>query len=64
MNNQTDGYYVVVVEGEKETVNRTVIKSDIQFFTIRDGYNYSHSWQRAKKNAEAIAFGLNNFKQL
>ena len=58
MNNNTDGYYAVVIEGE-EHLNRTVIKSDIQFFTTQGGYDYCHPWQRAKEYAESIAMGLN-----
>lgn len=58
MTNSTSGYYLVVVEGE-DHLNRTVIKSKLQFFTTEGGYDYCHPWQRAKSIAEAIANGLN-----
>lgn len=58
MSNSTDGYYCVVVEGETH-LNRTVIKSDIQFFTRQGGYSYCHPEEGAMKNAQAIADGLN-----
>lgn len=61
MNNATDGYFLVVVEGEKH-LNRTIIKSSIQFFTTQGGYDYNHPWVRAKENAEAIATGLNQLE--
>lgn len=61
MQNDTDGYYLVVVEGEKH-LNRTQIKSSIQFFTRQSGYDYNHPESRAKENAEAIAFGLNSLE--
>lgn len=55
----TDGYFAVVVKGETH-LNRTVIKSDLQFYTTQNGYDYCHPWQKAKEYAEAIADGLNN----
>lgn len=58
MNNNTDGYYQVVVEGENH-LNKTVIRSDIQFFTRQSGYDYNHPEQRAKEYADKIAAGLN-----
>ena len=58
MTNNTDGYWIVVVEGESH-LNRTKIKSSIQFFTSKGGYDYCHPWERAKENAQAIADGLN-----
>ena len=58
MTNSTDGYYAVVVEGETH-MNRTIIKSDIQFFTMQGGYNYCHPESKAKEYAQAIADGLN-----
>lgn len=62
MTNATDGYYCVVVEGENH-LNRTVIKSDIQFFTRQGGYKLCHPEDRAKFYANAIAFGLNSYKE-
>ena len=62
MSNPTDGYYLVVVEGETH-INRTVIKSPIQFFTGESGYDYCHPWQVAKQNAQAIANGLNELEK-
>ena len=61
MINHTDGHYLVVVEGETH-LNRTIIKSKIQFFTTQAGYDYNHPWQEAKQNAEAIAEGLNTLE--
>lgn len=58
MTNDFDGHFAVVVEGENH-LNRTVITSDIQFFTTRGGYDYCHPKHRARENAEAIANGLN-----
>lgn len=63
MNNATDGYYNVVIEGETH-LNRTVISSDIQFFTTQGGYDYNHPWQVAKQNAIAIANGLNQLETI
>lgn len=63
MTNQTDGHFVVVVEGETH-LNRTKIKSSIQFFTTEGGYDYCHPWQKAKDNAQAIANGLNQLEKL
>lgn len=63
MINRTDGYYTVVVEGETH-LNRTVIKSAIQYFTTQGGYDYCHPWQVAKQNAQAIANGLNQLEEL
>lgn len=63
MTNSTDGYYNVVVEGETH-LNRTVISSDIQFFTLQGGYDYNHPWQAAKQNAIAIAYGLNKLEKM
>ena len=63
MINDHDGYYTVVVEGETH-LNRTVIKSSIQFFTYEGGYNYCHPWEDAKQNAQAIANGLNELERL
>lgn len=63
MTNNTDGFFTVVVQGEVH-VNRTVIKSDIQFFTTQGGYSYCHPEQDAKQNAQAIANGLNELERL
>ena len=60
---KTDGYYLVVIEGETH-INRTVIKSNIQFFTTEGGYDYCHPWQDAKQNAQAIANGLNELEKM
>ena len=62
MTNSTDGYFVVVVEGETHQ-NKTVIKSQIQFFTTEGGYDYCHPIYRAEKNAQAIADGLNQMQR-
>lgn len=62
MINKTDGYCIVVVEGETH-INRTVIKSNIQFFTTQSGYDYAHPWQLAEQNAQAIANGLNELEK-
>lgn len=62
MSSSTDGYYLVVVEGETH-INRTVIKSSIQFFTGESGYDYNHPWQVALQNAQAIANGLNDLEK-
>lgn len=58
MINGTDGYYDVVIEGEKH-LNRVKIRSGIQFFTTQGGYDHNHPESRARENAEAIAEGLN-----
>lgn len=63
MTNKVDGYYLVVVEGETH-LNRTVIKSNIQFFTNEGGYDYNHPEKDAKQNAQAIANGLNELEKL
>ncbi len=63
MINSTDGYIVVVVEGETH-LNRTIIKSRIQFFTRQGGYDHNHPYQDAKQNAQAIANGLNELEQM
>ncbi len=63
MYNSTDGYYLVVVEGEAH-LNRTIIKSRIQFFTTEGGYNYCHPEKDAEQNAQAIANGLNELEKL
>jgi len=63
MNNSTDGYMCVVVEGERH-LNRTVIKSDIQFFTTEGGYDYCHPYKDAEQNAQAIANGLNELERM
>jgi len=62
MLNKKDGYYAVVVEGETH-LNRTVIKSSLQFFTLEGGYDFCHPWGKAKAYAEAIAEGLNRSEQ-
>lgn len=61
--NKTDGYIVVVIEGETH-LNRTEIKSSIQFFTTEGGYDYCHPYKGAKQNAQAIADGLNELERL
>lgn len=58
MINNTDGYMAVVIEGETH-LNRTVIKSQIQFFTTQGGYDYCHPFAGAEQNAQSIANGLN-----
>ncbi len=58
MTNSTDGYMAVVIEGEVH-LNRTIIKSDIQFFTTEGGYKFNHPYESAERNAQAIAKGLN-----
>jgi len=63
MINTTDGYMTVVVEGESH-LNRTKIKSDIQFFTTEGGYDYCHPYKDAEQNAQAIANGLNELEKL
>lgn len=63
MYNATDGHYLVVVEGE-DHINRTVIKSNIQFFTTESGYDYNHPWEATKQNAAAIAQGLNHLESI
>ncbi|MCK9544455.1 MAG: hypothetical protein M0R03_20745 [Novosphingobium sp.] len=62
MINNTDGYYAVVVEGETH-INRTIIESNIQFFTTQSGYDYNHPHNVAKQNAQAIANGLNDLEK-
>jgi hypothetical protein len=63
MNNTTDGYFLVVIEGETH-INRTIIKSDIQYFTTQDGYSYCHPYKDAEQNAQAIANGLNELERM
>lgn len=63
MINSKDGYYLVVIEGETH-LNRTEIKSSIQFFTLESGYDYCHPYQEAKQNAQAIANGLNELEKI
>jgi len=63
MINKTDGHFLVVVEGETH-LNRTIIKSPIQFFTTQGGYNYCHPFEVAKQNAQAIANGLNELEKI
>ncbi len=63
MINNTDGYMLVVVEGERH-INRTIIKSDIQYFTTQGGYDYNHPLKDAQQNAQAIADGLNQLEKL
>lgn len=63
MLNKTDGYFQVVVEGETH-LNRTIIKSKIQFFTTQGGYDYNHPLEQARDNAQAIANGLNHLEKL
>lgn len=63
MLNSTDGYILVVVEGQSH-LNRTVIKSPIQFFTTQGGYDYCHPYKDAEQNAQAIANGLNNLEEM
>lgn len=63
MTNSADGYITVVIEGETH-LNRTIIRSGIQFFTTEDGYNYCHPYEDAKQNAQAIANGLNELEKL
>lgn len=63
MRNTTDGDFQVVVEGEIH-INRTVIKSDILFFTTQGGYDYCHPYKDAEQNAQAIANGLNELEKM
>ena len=63
MSNSTDGYFLVVVKGET-CLNRTVIKSNIQFFTTQGGYDYCHPYKDAEQNAQAIANGLNELEKM
>ena len=63
MSNSNDGYVAVVVEGETH-LNRTVIKSSVQFFTTESGYSYNHPYKDAEQNAQAIADGLNDLEQM
>ncbi|MFA6571715.1 MAG: hypothetical protein WCT77_10845 [Bacteroidota bacterium] len=63
MQNTTDGNFQVVVEGEAH-INRTVIKSDILFFTTQGGYDYCHPYKDAEQNAKAIANGLNKLEEM
>lgn len=62
MINRKDGYYDVVVEGETH-LNRTRIRSSIQFFTTEGGYDFNHPWKTAEQNAKAIADGLNELER-
>ena len=57
------GYYIVVVEGETH-LNRTKIKSDIQYYTFEAGYDYNHPIEVAQQNAKAIANGLNQLEEI
>jgi len=63
MLNGTDGYIVIVIEGETH-LNRTMIKSNIQFFTTEGGYDYNHPFKDAEQNAKAMANGLNELERL
>lgn len=63
MLNKTDGYFLVVVEGETH-LNRTAIKSKDQFFTTQGGYDYNHPLEGARDFAQAIANGLNHLEKL
>lgn len=44
MRNATDGNFQVVIEGETH-LNRTVITSDMLFFTFEGGYSYCHPYK-------------------
>lgn len=61
MVNNTDGYFDVVVEGERH-LNRVRIRSSIQQFSTQSGYDFCHPLEVAKQNAEAIANGLNRLE--
>lgn len=63
MRNATDGNFQVVIEGETH-LNRTVITSDMLFFTFEGGYSYCHPYKDAEQNAQAIANGLNQLEKL
>jgi hypothetical protein len=63
MTSKTDGYYAVVIEGERH-LNRTKIISSIQYFTLVGGYDYNHPRRVAEQNARAIANGLNQLEKI
>lgn len=57
----TRGYYVVVEEGETGK-NRFMIKTERQFYTTEEGYDYCHPQNRALVYAQSIADGLNQME--